>query len=127
MRATNMKQLLERRDQLRAEYEAAKARLDEVERLVRMFSGVEPTNPPAPYERPRRGIIQNTVLGIVTEAGTRGVTVNELIEAAANKRGMTLDRGTVSSLLSRFKRDNVMMYDGSRYIMKQHSGPREAA
>ena len=128
MRAANMKQLLERRDQLRAEFEAAKARLDEVERLIRMFNGETPSAPSvASAERPRRGTIQNTVLDLITESGAQGLSVVELLGAAGQKRRIALDRGTVSSLLSRFKRDGIMIYDGARYVLKQHAGPREAA
>lgn len=128
MRGISTKQLLDRREQLRAEFEAARARLEEVERLIRMFSGeAPPTAQTATLERPRRGIIQNTVLELITDAGARGLSVVELLEIASQQRGITLDRGSVSSLLSRFKRDGVMIYDGSRYRLKEHAGPRQAA
>jgi len=76
--------------------------------------------------RQRRGGLKNTVLDIVGDQAERGLTVNECVVIAA-KAGTTLDRASVSSLLSRLKKDDVLFYDGERYRLKQYAGPRHAA
>lgn len=55
----NMKLLLDRRDRLRADVEAAKARLDEVEGLIRLLNG-EPK--PEAARRPKRGDLKEIIL-----------------------------------------------------------------
>ena len=55
------------------------------------------------------------------------MTPPECVAAAKAKRGIELDRGSVSSLLSRLKKDGVLFYDGSRYRLKEYAGPRQAA
>ena len=76
--------------------------------------------------RQRRGGLKNTVLDIVGDQAEQGLTVNECVAIAA-KAGTTLDRASVSSLLSRLKKDDVLFYDGERYRLKQYAGPRHAA
>jgi hypothetical protein len=124
----NMKLLIERRDRLRLEFEAVKARLEEVESLVRQMGG-EPSPAPAelvPAPKPRRGGLKEIVLSLYEEAGEAGLSTVECI-AAAEKRGVKLQPASVSSTLSRFKADQVLMYDGERYRLKKFAGPRSAA
>lgn len=77
-------------------------------------------------ERHRRGNVKTTVLDIVAEAADRGITVNECVTVADVDRGINLDRGSVSSLLSRLKKDDVLFYDGDRYRLKKYAGPKAA-
>jgi len=76
--------------------------------------------------RQRRGGLKTTVLDIVTNQAEKGTTVNECVTIAAES-GTSLDRASVSSLLSRLKKDDVLFYDGERYRLKQYAGPRHAA
>jgi hypothetical protein len=122
----NMKALLERRDKLRMDVEAAKARLEEVELMIRLIRGEVPLAP-REESKGKRASVKQTVIDMVSEAGEAGLSVAECLDAAQTKRGAVLDRGTVSSLLSRFKRDGIVIFDGTRYRMKQHAGPRDAA
>jgi hypothetical protein len=125
-----MKLLLERRDKLRTDLEAIKARLDEVETMLRLLRGeVAPAagvdHPPG--ARQKRGSIKQVVIDVISEAGEAGLSSAECIDAAREKRSMILDRASVASLLSRFKKDDILIFDGTRYRMKQYAGPREAA
>lgn len=124
---TNMKLLIERRDRLRLEFEAAKARLDEIESLICQMAGesVKPIQETLP-SKPRRGGLKEIVLSLYNEAGESGLSTAECI-AAAERRGVTLQPASVSSTLSRFKADGVLMYDGERYRLKRFAGPRSAA
>lgn len=116
----NLKFLTDRRERLRIELEAAKARLEEVESLIRQMSG-EAIVLPLAEVRPRRGGLKEVVLELYEEAGELGLTTTECVEAAA-KRGVTLQPPSVSSTLSRFKGEGVLMYDGERYRLKKFAG-----
>lgn len=63
---------------------------------------------------PRRNV-KKTVMEVIHEAGKAGVTAAETVDRAAAK-GRTLDRASVSSLLSRFKREGALTFDGERYF-----------
>ena len=123
---SNMKFLYDRRDELRREFEAAKARLEEVEGLIRRMSG-EPVAEQPQQRKPRRGGLKEIILEVYEDAGEAGLTTAECIAAAQEKRGIALAPASVSSTLSRFKADDVLMYDGERYRLKKFAGPRSAA
>lgn len=120
----NMKLLLERRDKLRTELEAVRARLDEVESLIRMMSG---SPPPEAAARPKRGDLKDIILSLYEEAAEAGLSATECVAAASTKRGVLLQPASVSSALSRFKSEGVLMYDGERYRLRKFAGPRSAA
>jgi hypothetical protein len=44
-----------------------------------------------------------------------------------SSKGVDLVPGSVSSLLSRLKNDDVLFFDGSRYRLKRYAGPKHAA
>ncbi|MBX9596648.1 MAG: hypothetical protein K2X46_19950 [Roseomonas sp.] len=125
-RSANLKLLHERRDQLRAEIEARKARLDEVESLIRMLSGEPPQEMPQ-ARKPRRGDLKEAVLALYEQAGEGGLSSAECVTAAKSAHGLDLQTGSVSSLLSRLKADGILMYDGERYRLRRFAGPRSAA
>ncbi|HEY4941862.1 MAG TPA: hypothetical protein VII56_10570 [Rhizomicrobium sp.] len=64
--------------------------------------------------RKRQPNVKKTVLNIVNEAAAHGVTANEVVDKGA-AQGRTLERNSVSSLLSRLKREGVLTFDGARY------------
>lgn len=123
----NMKVLFERRERLRAEMEAIKARLDEVEGLIRLMGGEPAPEAPTAPHKPRRGDLKDIVLSLYDEAAEAGLSAAECVTAAQEKRGVALQPASVSSLLSRLKADGVLMYDGERYRLKRYAGPRSAA
>jgi hypothetical protein len=128
-RSANLKLLNERRDQLRAEIEARKARLDEVENLIRMLNGEAAHEPPEARQarKPRRGDLKETVLALYERAGENGLSTSECVATAVVEHGLVLQPASVSSLLSRLKADGVLMYDGDKYRLKRFAGPRSAA
>lgn len=67
-----------------------------------------------PDPRRRRRNVKGTVMDLIVEAGRAGVTANEIVDRAA-AAGRQLDRPSVSSLLSRLKREGVLSFDGERY------------
>lgn len=77
---------------------------------------------PAVSDAPRtrtRGV-KDAVLGIVTKAGDQGLSVNDVLERAVGD-GVHLDRGSVSSLLSRLKREGTLTMVDGRYSPKKAS------
>ena len=54
------------------------------------------------------------MLEIVQEAGKVGVTTSEVMSRAGAK-GRVLKANSVASMLSRFKQDGALVFDGERY------------
>jgi hypothetical protein len=67
--------------------------------------------------------VKSIVLEIVREAGGVGVTASEVIARAAVK-GRQLKSTSVSSLLSRYKSEGTLRFDGERYFI---SSPQESS
>ena len=113
---------------LRAQRDALNGKIDGLETALRMMKRQPGEDLRVPVaERQRRGDVKNTVLEAVTASMDRGITVNECLSMADLEHGIKLDRASVSSLLSRLKRDDVLFYDGDRYRLKKYAGPRQAA
>ena len=122
----NLKFLIDRRERLRLDFEAARARLEEVESLIRQMSGEAPLAALTDI-KPRRGGLKEIILDLCEEAGEAGLSTAECVAIARDKRGVHLQPPSVSSTFSRFKADGVLMYDGDRYRLKKYAGPRSAA
>lgn len=76
--------------------------------------------------RERRGNLKETVLSLAQEVAGNGMSAEECV-ILAERKGIKLVRGSVSSLLSRLKADGVLFFDGQRYRLKEYAGPRPAA
>ena len=72
---------------------------------------------------PRRRNVTRTVMELIEAAGSAGVTANEVVERALGQ-GKELDRASVSSLLSRYKREGFLTFDGERYRAASPHGPQ---
>ena len=82
----NLKILYERRDKLRVDLEAAKARLDEVDNLIRLLGGEAPAAVPPAETRARRGDLKALVLDLYEAAGEAGLSSAACV-AMAKERG----------------------------------------
>lgn len=89
----------------------ARIRLQTLDQAVAAAGGTPIPQTPAGK---RQSNVKNTVMGIINEAAEAGVTAVSVVEAAAAK-GKALDRNSVSSLLSRLKREKTLTFDGERY------------
>ena len=67
--------------------------------------------------RARRGAVKEALFDLLKEAGATGLNAHNAVEMA-KLRGIELDRGTVSSTLSRMKKDGAVVHDGERYRLK---------
>jgi len=112
MRGAHMKMLEERRRQLDAEINQLMVRRAEIDLMIARGTGQaeSPTNEPPK----RRRNVKKTVMELVSLAGTDGVTAVEVVDRA-KALGRDLDRGSVSSLLSKFKAQGALTFDGERY------------
>ena len=126
-RRENMKAIEDEIARLRSQREAISNRIEGLESALRLMSGGAADLRVPQQEKQRRGSVKTTVLDIVTSAAEAGVTVVQCVESANSKYGIILDRASVSSLMSRLKKDDILFYDGDRYRLKQYAGPRHAA
>lgn len=84
-----------------------------LDRAIRVLKGepLLPAGADAPVNRVR---IKDGVLGLLAEYASTGLTASETVEVARS-RGMTFDRASVSSILSRLKREGILEIEGSKY------------
>ncbi len=111
-------------DRLRAELERIEAQIEaltnEAKGLRRAMALVEGDSAApavlASPSQPKKGRvpIKDTVISLVMENKATGLNAATLVSVAA-ARGIELDRASVSSLLSRLKKDGVLEYDGNVY------------
>lgn len=67
--------------------------------------------------RARRGAVKEALFTLLRAAGDTGLNAASAVEMG-KQRGIDLDRATVSSTLSRMKRDGAVDHDGERYRLK---------
>lgn len=120
-----MQKLLEQRDQLLREIEALRNKVAGLEMAIALLDSNEDASVVRSGRKtPEKRSVKGILLDLLEEAGTTGINASSAVEIA-NRRGITLDRGTVSSLLSRLKRDEVAAYDGERYRLKKFVAPQK--
>jgi hypothetical protein len=114
----------ERRSQLDTEINQLMVRRAEIDLMIARLTDGEvttgsPSDPPA-----RRRNVKRTVMELVNVAGSSGITATEVIERARSL-GRELDRASVASLLSKFKGDGVLTFDGERYYPASRTPPQD--
>jgi hypothetical protein len=67
--------------------------------------------------------VKETLLELLREAGACGLSTSLALQKAA-RRGVKLDRGSVSSRLSKFKKEGIAIFDGERYRLSCYEAPR---
>ena len=93
------------------ELEALRNKLRGIDAAIAAVGGASLS--PEPRRRSRRNV-KGTVMDLIVKAGMAGVTAHEIVDQAA-ANGRKFDRPSVSSLLSRLKREGVLSFDGERY------------
>lgn len=104
-----MKALEERLDHVLREIEKLRAQEELLRDMIREENGEPKVKPRAP-----RANVKQTVISLLEEQGDIGLNAAMAVEIASDK-GIDLERGSVSSLLSRLKNEGVVEYDGSTY------------
>jgi hypothetical protein len=123
-----MDQLLEERRRLRDEIATLKVKIDHLEtyvsgleRAIVLVGGEAELEKQDVGERPtrrRRSSVKSAVLELLSEQKEVGLSAAEVLEVGASK-GIDLDRGSVSSLLSKLKGEGVLTIEGSKYKLAQ--------
>jgi hypothetical protein len=111
-----MKDFKAKREKLVAEIVALQNQLKAWDEAIALLEGENtPVKPPEIKQRGKN--VKETVLTLVENAGADGINAAGVLDAAKSM-GVHLDRGSVSSLLSRLKRENVLaISDGGRYFV----------
>ena len=108
-----MKALTERLDLILREIEKLRAQESLIRDMIREANG----EPKAKLRAPRSNVKQ-AVLDLLDQVGAAGLNAGIAVDMAA-KVGVTLERGTVSSLLSRLKNEGAVDYDNTVYRLKK--------
>lgn len=110
-----MKPLLELRESLKAQIAGLTQQLEGVEMAIRAMSG---ERIPSVSTGRSRGVsrinVKQYLLDLLAKRADLGLNASLAVEIA-EKEGHKIERATVSSLLSRFKAENLVAYDGEFY------------
>jgi len=119
----DMQRLIEQRDRLLVEMEALKNKVAGLEMAISLLDGEEPGQREATAPAAARSSVKGAILDLLREVGTTGLNAATAVEIAS-RRGIALDKQTVSSLLSRLKRDGVVVYENDRYRLAQFANTK---
>ena len=118
-KSDEMKQrLLAERDRLLKERDALDNQIAGLERAIALVGGDDEL--PAATTRSKRTSTKSIVLNLLDEVGTTGLNAAIAVDLA-NRRGVRIERGSVSSLLSRLKADSVVAFDGEKYRLPKYA------
>lgn len=112
----SMKDAKQKLDDIRGQIERLRAQ----EEVLLELLGEKNT----PKRKPRANVKQ-TVLDLLERVGPNGLNAAAAVEMAAED-GVALERGSVSSILSRLKSDGAVTYDNTVYRLTKHSPRHES-
>ena len=111
-------------DAKRAEVEALRQKLrDEEKTLNGLQAALSAIKGEVAIVRKRRSNVKQTVLDILNQRAEEGVDAFIVLQLAQEWFGIELNRGSVSSLLSRLTSDGAVHYDGQLYRLKKYAPP----
>lgn len=84
--------------------------------LLEIMQGDEPPE----KKRAARSNVKQTVLELLEQVKGNGLNASMAVEMAQSEKGIRLERGSVSSLLSRMKNDGLVTYEDGLYRLKQY-------
>ena len=111
-----MKRLEAEQRRLEEQIKGLSHELAAIKRAIALVRGDATPDEPAAATAGRkpRSSVKEAVLELLEEHREVGLSAVEVVECAS-RRGVTLDRGSVSSYLSRLKREGVLGLYGSKY------------
>lgn len=119
-RAPTMNDMRSRLEAIRREIEKLRTQESILKAQESLLLDMMDEKPAATTVRAAKGSVKSTVLDLLERAGEGGLNAAIAVEMA-KEDGIDLDRGSVSSLLSRLKTDNVVIYNGTVYRLKKFS------
>ena len=113
--------LLKERETLLRQREALDGEIRGLERAIALYleDGEKP-------QTAKRQPIKALILGLLEDVGTTGLNATTVVHLA-DARGVTIERTSVSSLLSRLKADGIVAFDGSLYRLPKYTSPDASA
>jgi hypothetical protein len=111
-RKVDMQRLMEQRDRLLADIEALRNKVAGIEMAMALIDN-EPIEAASPTRQIRLGT-KSFILDLLMEMGTTGLNAVTALEIG-ERRGVHLERQSVSSMLSRLKTDGLLVYEDHRY------------
>lgn len=120
----NMKKLVEQRDKLLKEMEALRHKIEGLEMAISLVGGQTDEASILRSGGKRRSNVKGLIISLLTEAGISGLNASSAVERA-DRKGVILDRASASSILSRMKADDIVIYDGQNYRLKEFSNSIE--
>lgn len=121
-RNMNVKRLTEERASLLKQIENLQSELKGLDRAIRLMSGDSGGSEATGSVKGSRGKnVKETILTLVTAASPTGQSVSDLMDEARMK-GIKLERASVSSLLSRLKKEGVLHMEGGKYFVPMGGG-----
>lgn len=116
----NLQLLLDQKAKLLAEMEALKNKIAGLDMAISLLKSDAIS--PLSVAKVQAGL-KAVILDLLKEAGATGLNANSAVEMA-EKKGMTLNRGSVASNLSRLSKEKAISYDGDRYRLPEFAkGP----
>lgn len=112
-RGTKMKALEQKLAEIRRQIDMLKA---QEQLLIEIMQGDEPPE----KKRAARSNVKQTVLDLLQQVKANGLNANVAVTMAQDERGIRLERGSVSSLLSRMKNEGLVTYRDGLYRLKEH-------
>jgi hypothetical protein len=121
--AIHVQHLINQRDQLVVEMEALRNKIAGLEIAIKLIS-----DGPEKATAPTGGKVHvsETIVSLLRESGETGLKPKDTIELAAG-RGVSLNRGSVYSLLNRMERAGTVVHEDARYKLKEFARRRERA
>jgi len=116
----DIQRLHEKRTRLLIQLEALKNQIGGLEMAIAMLSHETGEDSGSPTSG--QVSVKAALLDLLKEVGATGLTADSAVEIAA-RRSVKLHRGSVSSTLSRMKKENVVVYDGKVYRLPEHTRP----
>jgi hypothetical protein len=113
--AAYIQNLMSVRDQLSAQMEALRNQIEGLEIAIKLFSEGDPA--PAAVPRRKAGAT-HTILNLLRDSGSAGLKPRATIEQAA-RIGVSLNRGSVYSLLNRMEKSGVVVRRDGRYRLRE--------
>ena len=119
----HLQHLINQRDRFVAEVEALRNKIAGLEIAIKLISD-GPEQAATPIAGKVR--VSETILSLLRESGETGLKPKAAIELAAG-RGISLNRGSVYSLLNRMERAGVVVHEDARYKLREFGRRRERA
>jgi len=110
-----MRTLQERLGQIQSEIAKLQAQEALILDMLREARGEPKVKPRAP-----RSNVKQAILDLLEEVGAEGLNA-AIAVGLAERNGVNLERGSVSSILSRLKSDGAVTYDNERYRLTKYA------